>query len=350
MAWENPIYKLSENTLDFVALQFKTIAESWFGIDFDEDTTIPRFEYYSSRGVGIARSSSAVWGNGARLFTCNINFNNVQDSYLYSDISFMDYDDISSVGGTVGAQLKNRNGSYPEISWWLDNYVKDNYYIYNHNAVIQSNQLANVNITIPYSSLNNTMNVSTVSLSPFTLSSPISNVPFPPNNNYGTWVLPLGNVSPVQSLYPPSDYSTVIYNGVTYNYGYSNSGGLYFEPTSDFSFGDMEAVMNNTIIPFLVGLADLDPSLTIQPNLKFPSFSDPVPPPFAYIEPIRELDYSLEMPDTSDYLDVQSISKPLSICSDSLSYMWNAITSLGLAPVLGFCLVATLVIKGLRGD
>lgn len=138
------------------------------------------------------------------------------------------------------------------------------------------------------------------------------------------------------------DIQQTTYNNNDYTYVYSKDV-LYLNSSGDTSYNDIQYIFNNNVIPYI----QTDFPDVIAPNLSFPSYREV---PEGYIEPFHELNYSLQMPDTSDYLDVSVISSPLSICAQSLDYFWNAITSLGFAPVLGFCLVATLIIKGLRGD
>lgn len=370
-------YKLSQNNIDFVANQLHTIVDGLFPFlsekeKEDEPFTLPVSFYadgitYLGKGIYAPSYLGTCFG----LATCNISLtpNTLSgDGDIFTDWSIIDFDVSQNPipNSPYPYYFNNSNSNVVNRDYFLNSLMS---YTLKPSSVPTSTSWSGGIYTACYSSPwarfttynNNNATSNTLELRPFV--------------HYG---FPLTvNTSNYRSFDQTQDTFSVRYytntlnttvktsldTGLTkYHYDYTDSSGnsrtVYYtydnsiskltiqQPNFPVSYSELENMFNLGVIPTI---SNLFPDV-VAPNLTFPSFSAPVAPSFAYIEPVHEFNYDLEMPDTSEFLDVSVISRPLSICADMFGYLWSNITSLGFAPVLGFCLIATLIIKGLRGD
>lgn len=377
----NPLettYKLSQNSIDFVADQLHTFVDGLFPFLSEDEKASEPFQlsqcFYADGitylGKGIYEPSYK--GTCFGLATCHITLtpdtlSGVGD--IFTDWSIHDFDVSQNPipASPYPFYFNNSNSNTVNRDYFLNSLMS---YTLKPSAAPTSAAWSGGIYTARYSSPwarfttynNNNATSSTLEIRPFVHYS----FPLTVNtSNYRSFDQTQDTFS--VRYYTDTLNTTVKTNLDTsltkYHYDYTdnsnNSRTIYYtydngitqltiqQPDFPISFDDIQGLFNASVIPTLINIM---PVGSFSPDVSFPSFSQPSPPPFAYIEPIEELNYSLEMPDTSDYLNIDAVSRPLSIAADGISYFWNAITSLGLAPCLGFCLVATLVIKGLRGD
>lgn len=377
----NPLettYKLTQNNIDFVADQLHTIVDALFPYLSDEEKENEPFALPSSffadgityLGKGIY--SPSYQGTCFGLATCHISLTPdtlAGNGDIFTDWSIHDFGVSQNPipDSPYPYYFNNSNSNVVNRDYFINSLMS---YTLKPSSAPVSSSWSGSEFVARYSSPwarfttynNNSATSNTLNLRPFLLYS------FPLSVNTSNYRR-FDQTQDTFSVYyytstlntvvnPSLDTSLTKYhydyvddngNSRTINYTYGDSLTQLTIQTPDFpiSFGDIQGLFNGSIIPTLVNLM---PVGSFSPDVSFPSFSQPLPPPFAYVEPVEELNYSLEMPDTSDYLNIDTVARPLSIVADGIGYFWNAITSLGLAPCLGFCLVATLIIKGLRGD
>lgn len=343
--------ELTQNFYDYIAAELYTVAQ-YFGITSEnEPFDVPLlfngyggFSWGSVQGQPSA-SSAYPWGyrNSA---VCNINItsNSIDISSTYYrptsnvTLSQSDINTIVNWYNNFGNITADINVLAPEIiiqSFQTGSNVQCFRPIHNGDYNI-------ISYTPPFS-INNPSTRSALFIQS---AGTTENQNLPDFAQYGVPYINVGFFSDTRHI-STFDSNTFNKNNYTPHTVTLDNGDTFITYSSDYGL----------ILPIFdknLSWKDLQNVFTVStpPNVSvtFPSFDAMKDLPFAYIEPIHELNYSLQMPDTSEYLDIQTISKPLSVCADSLGYFWNAITSFGLAPVLGFCLVAALIVKGLRGD
>lgn len=370
-------YKLSQNNIDFVADQLHTIVDGLFPFLSDEEKedepfTLPNSFFADGityLGKGIYEPS--YLGTCFGLATCHITL--TPDTLsgngdIFTDWSIHDFQVTQNPipNSPYPYYFNNSNSNTVNRDYFINSLMS---YTLKPSSSPRSSAWSGGEFVAYYNSpwarfttYNNNSAISyTLDLRPFVL------YDFPLSVNTSNY----RRFDQTQDTFSVRYYTSTLNTNVNtsldtsltkYRYDYTDSSGnsrtvyyTYYDdlsqltiqrPNFPVSYNDLEGLFNLSIIPTI---SDILPDI-VAPSLTFPSFSEPVQPPFAYIEPVHELNYELEMPDTSEYLDVSVISRPLSICADTFEYLWSNISAFGFAPVLGFCLIATLIIKGLRGD
>lgn len=350
--------ELSQNTLDFIASQLKTIYTYFVGNGADGSQSVPAFTYFYGKGATTITLGNTQIGYKTAFAQCDICLDDItlNGGEYYKNVNVFEIPTDSLSYYKTQCTLVE-GASLTDFHRFLDRcefYTREPYSSYSDTSL--SWRYDSPCRTIPasniidwgfpddnyfyYISLSSNVSVpSTWDDSSFSSFNSVTGFS-------GGEFRPVSNTSVVQNVYtnePTINYTANDNNTYNFSYDYGNNS-IYISPDVSFSFDGYADLFNNVVIPYI---KTNFPDVVFSPDLTFPSYSEP---PFAYIQPIHELNYSLDMPDTSEYLDVSAVAEPLSIVSDSLAYFWNAITDLGLSACLGFCLVATLIIKGLRGD
>lgn len=361
-------YRLSQNFLDFMGQQFHIIAD---GLGFSEDEPFDLPESFYGDGVAyvsifLSSDSYPTFG----LLTCNISvtpdtLNGNGD--IYSNWQLAEFTNTSSPvldnrGRFYYFNSSPKHASSEFLPWVLSFNLKPQAntftgvrynptgasYSFNRPPFYfkQYNGVENYSFGFDVSPLNASdfpLSVNSSNINAFPYQQTTFAVKYIPNN-FNVSVKPSSvGISGYVYHYTFTDNNNV-QRTIEYAYNDNNTQVSIVKPSFPVSYNDLKGLFNASIIP------NLSETIDVEPNIIFPDFSAPDPPPFAYIEPVHKINYDLELPDTSDFLNVQAVSRPLSFASDSIAYLWNTATDLGFAPCLGFCLVATLIVKGLRGD
>lgn len=342
--------ELSQNFYNYIADQFYTITQ-FLGITSDDEPfDVPLlfnayggYSWSYAQGQPSAPSAGAYGYRNTALCNINITSNSIDISSIY-------YRPVSnSINQSDTETVINWYNNYGNITSGIELTVSEiSIYSFQTASNVQTfrpghnNNYNVLSYTTPFLIFNPTKRTSLFVQSAGT----VENMALPDFIANKQPYFTVGYFSDVQHVstfdshvFDKNNYSShtvTLANGDTVT-TYSNNSGLILPISGkSMTWKDLENV-------FTVSTPSNIP-------VSFPSFEAMKDLPFAYIEPIHQLNYDLQMPDTSEYLDVSVISEPLSVVSNVFDYMWSNITSLGFAPVLGFCLIATLIIRGLRGD
>lgn len=346
MAWENPLYKLSQNNINFVSDQLKVIVDTLFGGDSSENipaenltivyTPVYGICYGNCNGPTIGMALQGYYKYDNNLGTLYLEKTDIQfDDTVSTDIQQpyilgqnYTWDEFSTARGysfNIESVPNNSMSSGFTVSGWLYRC----YYCFN--------SWRQATDYLPYNDIQ------------YPLSYTKYSTLFPSSNSMALHLW--ASESPVciiPTTSEPTGVPSVTYNNTTFYYNYPSGGDgpLTILPTSGFSYDDLVHVLNTTILPYV----KIQAPQAVEPTITFPAYNTPIPSGVYPIEQINSYNYTLEIPEVSQYLDATAVADGAITIGSACTWLYNAYETFGLSPALGFVLVATMIIKGLRGD